>query len=77
MTPTPPAETQESVGTDASTCGKTSCDPEDALNLTGDCHNSCLGIDGCGTCVPVCVCIEGYQKDENDVCQLVDQPPAE
>lgn len=49
-------------------CGKTSCDSD--LHLAGDdCQNTC--VDGvCQPCVPDCVCETGYQKDENDVCQL-------
>ena len=72
----PADETQEAVGTDASTCGTISCDAD--LNLTGDdCQNHCLGIDGCGTCVPTCVCEEGYKKDENEICQLIESPADE
>lgn len=39
-------------------CGITSCDG--SLNLAGECQNSCLGAEGCGACVPSCVCVSGW-----------------
>ncbi|MBU4162416.1 tail fiber domain-containing protein, partial [Patescibacteria group bacterium] len=46
-------------------CGITSCDS--SLNLAGECQNSCLGTEGCGTCVASCVCAEGFNNCDNDL----------
>ncbi|MEA3293084.1 MAG: putative metal-binding motif-containing protein [Patescibacteria group bacterium] len=65
-----PSESQEAIGSDCASCGTTSCDA--GLNLTGECQNTC--VDGiCQDCTPSCNCIEGYQKDDNGVCQLIDE----
>jgi len=47
-------------------CGITSCDPDGTLHLVGECQNPCLGIDGCGTCIPSCTCVEGWLDCNGD-----------
>ena len=62
-----PAETQQAIGTDSSTCGTTSCDPDGTLHLVGEpCQNPCLGADGCGSCVPTCACADGWLDCNGD-----------
>ena len=64
-------------------CGAISCDPDSALNLTGeDCQNTCIeGI--CQFCVPTCICIEGWNDCDDDLtngcetadsCEPADEP---
>lgn len=60
-----PAESQEAIGIDSTTCGTTSCDA--SLNLVGSCQNPCNGASGCGSCTPVCSCAEGYSDCDGDM----------
>jgi len=60
-----PTTTRKAIGTNSSTCGVTSCDPEGILHLVGECQNTC--VEGsCQNCVPICTCAEGYLDCNGD-----------
>jgi len=59
-----PAETQDAICTDSTTCNLTSCDV--SLNLAGECQNTC--VDGvCQTCLPTCACATDFSDCDNNL----------